>query len=369
MEKLSLSIFNIFNILSLFAALIFIFQLYISKKNNKTKKYFSFYLISISIIITFFLIVDLEYKKPILLIFLPFFTFATLSIGPLLWFYVRSVVGGGGIRVINHLLIPFIFGFLSFLFLLLIHIDFNDQFSDLIGQLLTYLTIGGLTVAFISQNGYYLVKSFGLYETYLKKVGEVFSYTESVNLNWLKLVVYGYLVFILCLIISNLIDNVWSDVIFNSVLLFYIIYSGNNAVNYNPVFSDEVDSLEVLTTVSVNMKSDFFVQLKKSLEVLMLKDKLYLNDALTIHSLATILQTNSKYLSQLINTEFNKSFVVYINEFRVEEAKKLLLDESTKHLTIEAIGYESGFKSKSAFNSVFKKNTGETPSSFLKKRK
>jgi YesN/AraC family two-component response regulator len=117
------------------------------------------------------------------------------------------------------------------------------------------------------------------------------------------------------------------------------------------------------------MKSDFFVQLKKSLEVLMLKDKLYLNDALTIHSLATILQTNSKYLSQLINTEFNKSFVVYINEFRVEEAKKLLLDESNKHLTIEAIGYESGFKSKSAFNSVFKKNTGETPSSFLKKRK
>jgi hypothetical protein len=46
----------------------------------------------------------------------------------------------------------------------------------------------------------------------------------------------------------------------------------------------------------------------------MIKDKLYLNDSLTIHSLVLELSTNSKYLSQLINSELNKSFVVFVNE-------------------------------------------------------
>ena len=368
MEKISLSVFNIFNILSLFAAMLFIFLLYISKRKNKTNKYFSFFLVCISTIIIFFLIADLGFKKPAMLL-LPFFTVATLSIGPLLWLYVRSVVDNGKLKIINHLMVPFIFGSLSLVLLLLIYTDFNEGFSDFLGHLLTYLTIGGLTVAFVSQNGCYIVKSFRLYKKHLKKVGDVFSYTETVNLNWLKLVVYGYLGFILCLILSNLFDNIWSDIIFNTILLFYIIYSGVNAINYEPIFNEEMNIGSSLKPVVVDVKNEFFVQLKHLLEESMLKEKLYLDEALTIHSLATILKTNSKYLSQLINTEFNKNFVVYVNEFRVEEAKRLLLNKENMYLTIEAIGYESGFKSKSAFNSVFKKNTGQTPSSFLKKRK
>jgi AraC-like DNA-binding protein len=326
-------------------------------------------------IIAFFLTADLGYKKTAMAL-VPLFIFATLSVGPLLWLYVKSVVGVGELKITRHLFVPFVFGALSFLLLLLIYIDFNEQFSDWLGQFLTYLTIGGLTIAFVFQNGYYLVKCFGLYKKHLKNVGDVFSYTEKVSLSWLKLVVYGYLIFILCLILSNLMDNIWSDIIFNSVLLAYVIYSGNNAINYEPIFTvkvgevgEVVEEEEGEKLKEVDVDNAFFVQLKQALEESMLTDKLYLDKGLTIHSLATELKTNSKYLSQLINGKYKMSFVVFVNSYRVAKAKQLLVNEDKKHLTIEAIGHEAGFNSKSTFNLVFKKNTGETPSSFLKKGK
>jgi YesN/AraC family two-component response regulator len=145
-----------------------------------------------------------------------------------------------------------------------------------------------------------------------------------------------------------------------------------NALKYEPVFSVELDEIENTKENDIealDLKNDFFVELKRLLEIAMVKEKVYLDDALTIHSLAAQLKTNRKYLSQLINTEFKKSFVVFVNEYRVAEAKELLKSEENRAFTIEAIGYKAGFKSKSAFNTVFKKISGETPSSFLKEGK
>ena len=57
----------------------------------------------------------------------------------------------------------------------------------------------------------------------------------------------------------------------------------------------------------------------------------------------------------------------YINHFRINSAKELLKNAEYEHYTIEAIGGMSGFKSKSAFNSAFKKITGYTPSEYKSK--
>ncbi|RTZ46849.1 AraC family transcriptional regulator [Chryseobacterium arthrosphaerae] len=60
---------------------------------------------------------------------------------------------------------------------------------------------------------------------------------------------------------------------------------------------------------------------------------------------------------------FEKNFFQYVNEFRVEQAKKLLKETNSK-LSILGIAYESGFNSKTSFNTTFKKLTGQTlPSS------
>jgi len=363
MENFSLSIFNILSILALFAALLFVFQIYFLKTKSVENKLFSFYLFSISFIIVFFLILDLEFKK-IAIALLPLFIAAVLSIGPLLWLYIRKVIGSNNVNLLKHLYVPIIFGGVSIILLSLILIVTNEVVTEIINQVLTFITIAALTGVFLLQNGYYIYQSLKLYKKYTNRIGEVFSFTEKVNLSWLRLLIYGYVVFIIGLVLANILDDLWSEVVFYTILFTYIIYSGYHAFKQEPVF-DEIKEEE--TETALDLDSSFFIELKKSLLILMLDDKVYLEPSLTIHFLAGQLETNNKYLSQLINNEFNKSFVVFINEYRIEEAKRLLLDVNSKHLSIEGIGYEAGFKSKSAFNSAFKKFTGDTPSSFLKK--
>ena len=72
------------------------------------------------------------------------------------------------------------------------------------------------------------------------------------------------------------------------------------------------------------------------------------------------------YLSKAINKNRNKTFVEFINEYRVTEAKRLLCGKEIEFLTIEAIGLEAGFNSKSTFFRVFKQQTGVTPQFFMK---
>lgn len=97
------------------------------------------------------------------------------------------------------------------------------------------------------------------------------------------------------------------------------------------------------------------------------KERIYLNNDLTINKLAEYLNINRTYLSQIINSHFKKNFSTFINEYRVKEAQKQLL--TNNNITIEAISQEVGFKSKSAFNTAFKNYTGITPSFFIKNAK
>ena len=91
----------------------------------------------------------------------------------------------------------------------------------------------------------------------------------------------------------------------------------------------------------------------------MKKDKLFLDQDLTINKLAKELGINRTYLSQVINEFYNKNFSSFINEFRIKEATKRLLQD--RNITIEAVSNDVGFKSKSAFNNAFKQYTGVTP--------
>ncbi len=56
----------------------------------------------------------------------------------------------------------------------------------------------------------------------------------------------------------------------------------------------------------------------------------------------------------------------FINYYRIQDAKKMLLDEDNKNYTISSIAFDTGFSSLSSFNSAFKKIEGKTPSSYRK---
>ena len=96
------------------------------------------------------------------------------------------------------------------------------------------------------------------------------------------------------------------------------------------------------------------------------ENKYYLTPNLTIKKLAQELDVQSKHLSQVINENFGQNFCDYINSYRIEDAKNQLKDPKQQHKTILEICYAIGFNSKSAFNDVFKKQTGLTPTEYRK---
>jgi len=104
--------------------------------------------------------------------------------------------------------------------------------------------------------------------------------------------------------------------------------------------------------------------LKKRLAQLMKNEQLYKNPNLKLEELSSRLKISHHKLSQLLNDNIGESFNSYINQKRVEHAIQLL--KNNKVFTLEAIGYESGFNSKSGFYATFKKITGYTPSNFRK---
>jgi len=99
----------------------------------------------------------------------------------------------------------------------------------------------------------------------------------------------------------------------------------------------------------------------------MKKDKPYLNPEMTINQFSDQVKIPSYYVSQIINEKLNCNFLDFVNQYRIEEAKTKLLDKSKNHFTIMAIAHESGFNSKTAFYSAFKKNVGGTPNQYRKK--
>ena len=93
--------------------------------------------------------------------------------------------------------------------------------------------------------------------------------------------------------------------------------------------------------------------------------KPYLEPKLTLNMLATQLDVSSNHLSQTINQHQNQNFYDFINQYRVEEFKQRAKDPKNQHFIILALALDAGFNSKSAFNLIFKKHTGMTPSQFM----
>ncbi len=95
----------------------------------------------------------------------------------------------------------------------------------------------------------------------------------------------------------------------------------------------------------------------------LMKDKnVYTNPNLKLADVASGIKMLPHQLSQFLNDNMGKSFSQFVNEYRIEEAKRLLLTK--KNFTTEAIGYECGFNSKSTFFTTFKKIAGVTPTVF-----
>jgi adenylate cyclase len=92
----------------------------------------------------------------------------------------------------------------------------------------------------------------------------------------------------------------------------------------------------------------------------------FLNPALSLRSLAEQVEIHPNRLSWLLNQFVGKNFNEFINQARIEHFKKLVIDPANSHISLIGLAYESGFNSKTVFNTAFKKETGMTPREYQK---
>ena len=92
--------------------------------------------------------------------------------------------------------------------------------------------------------------------------------------------------------------------------------------------------------------------------------KIVLDPEFSMSTLCTLVESNPTYVSRAIKTVYGKSLSALVSEMRIEEACRLLADEQSDRFTVEAVATQVGFKSRSNFTAVFKKNTGLSPAEF-----
>jgi AraC-like DNA-binding protein len=108
-------------------------------------------------------------------------------------------------------------------------------------------------------------------------------------------------------------------------------------------------------------------EIAKAIHRILIDEKLYMNTQLTLEMLADEAKTNRKTLSQTINSSFGMNFNSLINFYRVEAAKKLLVDPLHKNHKMEAIGFIAGFNTRQNFYLAFNKYVGMSPAEYQQK--
>lgn len=97
------------------------------------------------------------------------------------------------------------------------------------------------------------------------------------------------------------------------------------------------------------------------------EEELFLNPKLSLRGLAQSINIHPNRLSAVLNSSFEKNFNSFVNDYRIAYFKDLLKNQTVDQFSLIALAYESGFNSKTVFNTYFKKKEGVTPKEYLKK--
>jgi len=287
---------------------------------------------------------------------------------------------------IVSLLPAFIF---SFLLLILIIPTGIEEFSKFIYQALTsrpspqdgiwchhiYYIILFSNIYFTFQIIYTTYKGIILLKKYNHEIDDYYSDTYSKTLFHIK---YSFILFSLLALLLfmlnifgmfNFYNNqimVYIISILLSVLAFAIAYNGESQ-EFN-IINFEKEKQEDSPNKDIFLSPQIFKDLSMKIDDIIKKEKLFLLPDLRVSDIAARLNSNRTYIHQAINKERSLSFSEYINHFRIEHAKQLIIDnlKNGKIPIVQDILEESGFTNMSSFYRVFKKETGHTPHSWIK---
>ncbi|NLE36327.1 MAG: helix-turn-helix domain-containing protein [Bacteroidales bacterium] len=281
-------------------------------------------------------------------------------------------------KKVVHLL-PFLLMAISVLPLLLLNPSEQSQVPYSSGEYMPLVALPMLVLVITSAA--YLWATHQTIRKHRRAIRETFSFEEKITLTWIQAIVYGFTgLFLLILIVFTMLSIRRLNVAITDYILFaglvtIIIFIGFRGYKQGRVYTSE-RSDKNQNIIDVQDFEDKSVartdipdadELLNSLQSLMKTDKPYLDPELTIYTLAKLLDIPSHQLSRLLNNHLNQSFFEFVNRYRVDEFRSLLLMPRYRHYSILAIALEAGFNSKASFNRIFKNITKLTPTEYKKR--
>ncbi len=223
---------------------------------------------------------------------------------------------------------------------------------------------------------FYILHLINQHQTTVK---DFYSTTHLKTLKWIRTLVYVYLLFHALWVLEDMISLISltipelmseASTYFTLLMIYWIGVNGFSQPELfssldtmpasEPVISSSSNDSEILDNSANSIDSEFETIVNSIKE-----RKLFLQQDLSIRSLAKQLSINERVLSQLIKSNTDKNFHYFINQFRVEEFKTLLKTEKINQMSLLGLSEEAGFTSKSTFYAVFKQHEGMTPKQYL----
>lgn len=232
---------------------------------------------------------------------------------------------------------------------------------------------------FISLIVYYVIAALTIVIRFKKQIKDNYSFNSyKISLDWLLVMIILFVLLMLLIIVSSTLHeqgriniNVY---IFRHLLELFHVYAlsiwgfhQKQLISVSKTDSDDefdVDESSSGKYVKSGLKSEDAKNYIENLVKYMKESEVWKDSELSIAKLASQTSISKHQLSEVLNEYLGKNFYVFVNEYRVEYAKQLLMKKEYSNWSIIAIAYECGFNSKTAFNIFFKKHTQQTPSEF-----
>ena len=356
-----------------FALVVSVYLFVVKNKNRLSSKILGVFFLLLCLALFTILFQYIQEFYPFLrdyfyLVEIPFY-FIMLCLPVVVYFYVLSLSETNlSYRNSSFVLPHFFIPLQSLLFNMFPFVVESNPSEIRAAGFLDYYNFFSLKVVFVLLNIYYLIRTLFIYKRHKEHIENVLSFEVGISLRWLLFFLSGYVSFIACFFILNPDSSPYVVYLPMVLLLIYFYFQrdipkADSIENYNLIPSTDSNSIEI--EKQHQPLSDAKTEtLKQQLLEYISNEKVYLRKDLTLYDVANSLNTNSTYVSYVLNNSLKSNFVSFINSYRIEEAKKVLLDKEYDNYTIEAISELVGFNSKSAFNTAFKTRVGVTPSTF-----
>lgn len=306
--------------------------------------------------------------------YVPFDLILLLLFGPILFLYVKVLLG----QPIKLNLFKIVIQALPFIPALAFIIYFLGQDAQTRLNLLIINFEQGiwhtnmLNILVYVQMTIYLILCYIAIQKQFKTSTVIIVNNIQMDVSWLRIYVLLNLIFMLLSapLSFYLANEKVNLIIAQLAMVIQFVYLFLKSAWQNELFlADSMSGIKCKEPVLV-IADDLVENYYKTLMGYIENSKPYLKEDCSIQSVSEDTKIPVHHLSNILNKHFQKNFPEFINEYRILEAKKLLSTSHSKKMTLESIGYECGFGSKSSFNKAFKKHTNLTPSKFrqLKQR-